>query len=411
MTDGREILLVGEPSLTDDLARHCGDGSVGVLLRSDPYDALEEMSRRSWPVVVLTAPQPEFRSLCRASRRLQAAAKLLAICSPAAEPEVRKLRPAVLDDYFIYPPTRSDWQSIIVAAGAVGGAAVARAESLAAGPSAKAIAALIEAADSVESLESRLAEMLRRRLGREVRWVDADGVPADVEPLLLAVNDAPRALVAAGVEGAGVDADAKAFIRAVQECLPSIMAAARRTESLNRLAITDHLTGAYNRRYFYLATDQILKDATEKGFRVTLLLYDIDDFKRYNDTYGHAAGDEILRETAALMKQITRSQDIVARIGGDEFAVLFWDSQPPRSPGSKPPRSAYQLSDRFRQAVGKIEFRSLGPEAKGALTISGGLASFPRAGKTCRDLLRSADKALKKAKESGKDAIRLIGAE
>jgi len=410
VSNGGEILLLGEPPLGAEFTSRCGDG-VRVVHRSDPYDALAEMSRRSWPVVVLTAPRPEFGSLCRASRRLQARTRLLAMCPPAAEHEVRPLAPEVLDDYFIYPPTRSDWQSMIAAASGVRRAHEARREPPAGGLTAGEVAALVEAAVSVEGVGARLAELVRERLGCEVKWVDADSVPADVKPLLLAVDEAPRALVAENPGPGAMDASGVAFIAAVRECLPSIMDAARRCESLKRLAVTDHLTGAYNRRYFYLATDHILERASAEGFRVMLLLYDIDDFKKYNDRYGHAAGDDILRETALLMKKITRSQDIVARIGGDEFAVLFWDPEPPRSPNSKPPKTAYDLADRFRQAVRKLSFRSLGPEAKGVLTISGGLASFPRAGKTCRALLRSADRALKKAKQSGKNAIKLIGAE
>ena len=200
---------------------------------------------------------------------------------------------------------------------------------------------------------------------------------------------------------------ARVFIASVQKCLPAATAAARRTESLHQLAVTDHLTGAYNRRYFYARTDEVLDEAAAHGLRVTLLLYDIDDFKRYNDRYGHAAGDEILRETAALMKSICREHDVVARIGGDEFAVLFWDA--PRAPGSARLKSAFDLADRFRRTVETLEFRSLGSEAKGVLTISGGLASFPADGKTCRDLLRQADKAIKAAKKSGKNAIKLLG--
>jgi diguanylate cyclase (GGDEF)-like protein len=143
---------------------------------------------------------------------------------------------------------------------------------------------------------------------------------------------------------------------------------------------------------------------------VTLLLYDIDDFKHYNETYGHAAGDEILRETAILMKRTSRSHDVVARIGGDEFAVLFWDVQPPRRASSKPLQDFQRLAERFCRAVSAHSFASLGPEARGVLTISGGLANFPADGQTCRDLLRAADQALRSVKRSGKNAIQIVGA-
>jgi diguanylate cyclase (GGDEF)-like protein len=140
-------------------------------------------------------------------------------------------------------------------------------------------------------------------------------------------------------------------------------------------------------------------------------LYDIDDFKRYNDRFGHAAGDEILRETAAMMKQITRRHDVVARIGGDEFAVLFWDTGPTRQPNSQPLQTAYQLADRFRRAVSSHAFQALGPKASGTLTISGGLATFPWDGWTIDQLLRRADEALLSAKANGKNNIHLVGGE
>ena len=102
-------------------------------------------------------------------------------------------------------------------------------------------------------------------------------------------------------------------------------------------------------------------------------------------------------------------QDVVARIGGDEFAVLFWDSQGPRSPQSQPLHTAADLAERFRQAVSREEFPLLGPQAVGHLTISGGLAMYPRDGQDVRQLLRSADQALKKGKKAGKNTIQIIG--
>ena len=109
------------------------------------------------------------------------------------------------------------------------------------------------------------------------------------------------------------------------------------------------------------------------------------------------------------MTRITREHDVVARIGGDEFAVLFWDEEPPRRPDSRHPDTARQLADRFVAAITRHHFGSLGPEAQGVLTISGGLATFPWDGADCRDLLRHADMALRRAKTSGKAAIHLVG--
>ena len=107
------------------------------------------------------------------------------------------------------------------------------------------------------------------------------------------------------------------------------------------------------------------------------------------------------------MKKTSRVHDIIARIGGDEFAILFWDPDQPREPDSRPLETANALADRFRQAVTSHEFPSLGAEARGAVTISGGMAGFPADGDTCRDLLRAADGALKKAKKAGKNSIQI----
>jgi len=400
-----EILLLAEADIGSDLSRRLGQ--TECVSFSDPYDALMEMGRRRFGTVLLTGSNPEFAGLCRAVHRLQPDSRVLAICSPATEPEVRPLAGELLDDYFIYPPTSKDISRILnVALQEKPRTSGAAEQSPALTP--RQFSSLVEAAHNMISLEAKVAELIGSKLGTTCEWVDTDKFSHNVRPLLLAAGNVPRVLVPANPTGA-MDQECEAFLTAIQESLPALVATASRTESLHRLAITDHLTGAYNRRYLYNITDQILLRAAQNDYRVTLLLYDIDDFKRYNDTYGHAAGDEILRETAALMKRITRSHDIVARIGGDEFAVLFWDGAKPRSPDSRPPESAFALADRFRRTVSNHEFSALGPEATGVLSISGGLASYPHDGKSCRELLRSADKALKSVKKTGKNAIRLIG--
>ena len=197
-----------------------------------------------------------------------------------------------------------------------------------------------------------------------------------------------------------------------------------RIRDLERLATEDDLTGLKNRRYIREFSRQIIERAAAQNGRVTLLVFDIDDFKHYNDVYGHCTGDEILRQAAALMRRCCRAHDVVARIGGDEFAVVFWDD--PRAATSERrttnderrqttadhPKEALLVAKRF---VGELEkaglsaFGGLGPEGKGILTISGGLASFPRDGRTSDELFLLADKALLEAKRSGKNRIYLVG--
>jgi GGDEF domain-containing protein len=203
---------------------------------------------------------------------------------------------------------------------------------------------------------------------------------------------------------------------------------------LERLATTDDLTGLKNRRYLWEFARQILDHAHHTQGRVTLLVFDIDNFKHYNDVYGHLTGDEILREAAVLMRRCCRSHDVVGRIGGDEFAVVFWDSPlgPRRSssvPRQRPsptrsgaaenderrataaehPREVILVAKRFQKEFGNADLRLLGPDGEGVLTISGGLASFPRDGATVQQLFERADLALREAKGSGKNRIYLVG--
>ena len=190
---------------------------------------------------------------------------------------------------------------------------------------------------------------------------------------------------------------------------------------LERLATEDDLTGLKNRRYIWEFSRQIIERAALENKRVTLLAFDIDNFKHYNDVYGHSVGDEVLKQAAVLMQRCCRSHDVVGRVGGDEFAVIFWDdpqSKPAgapddrRSPRADHPKEAIFIAKRFVRELEKSELTplaELGPEGKGVLTISGGLASFPRDGSTIQELFQQADKALLEAKRSGKNRIYLVG--
>ena len=195
-----------------------------------------------------------------------------------------------------------------------------------------------------------------------------------------------------------------------------------RIRHLERLATEDDLTGLKNRRYIWEFSRQIIERAAAEDGQVTLLLFDIDNFKHYNDLYGHHTGDEILKQAAVLMKRCCRAHDVVGRIGGDEFAVVFWDDPQQetaragaaerRSTSADHPRQAIFIAKRLVRELEQAELSTsgdLGPKGKGVLTISGGLASFPRDGATIQQLFEQADKALLEAKRSGKNRIYLVG--
>lgn len=187
---------------------------------------------------------------------------------------------------------------------------------------------------------------------------------------------------------------------------------------LEKLATEDDLTGLKNRRYILEFARQIIEMAKKDNGRVTVLIFDIDDFKHYNDVYSHAAGDEVLRQAGVLIRRCCRKHDAVARLGGDEFAVVFWDDSKcltgtagdeRRTHTSSHPTEAILIAKRFRKALEKAEFRFLGPEGKGVLTISGGLATLDRDGSTAPELFAKADQALLDAKRSGKNRVYLVG--
>ena len=185
------------------------------------------------------------------------------------------------------------------------------------------------------------------------------------------------------------------------------MALAAQQRALRDAAMLDELTGAYNRRYFRRYAEAALAQAAKDRNVVTLLLFDIDDFKGYNDRYGHAAGDEILTEVVKLLRSTIRPHDRVCRIGGDEFAVVFYEPQGPRDPGSKPPEDVHQIARRFQEQIRGHRFPKLGDCLPGTLTISGGLATYPWDGRTVEELLERADALALESKRAGKNAIRL----
>jgi diguanylate cyclase (GGDEF)-like protein len=156
---------------------------------------------------------------------------------------------------------------------------------------------------------------------------------------------------------------------------------------VSRLAVTDGLTGLYNRRQFDEHLGDQIDRARRRGSALALLLFDLDHFKRVNDTHGHPAGDQTLKGFADVLRQSVRDDDLAARIGGEEFAVVL--------PGADP-ASALAVGERVRVRVKTVGLLT---------TASGGVAAYPRDGTTKADLLRAADRALYSAKLGGRDRI------
>ncbi len=209
------------------------------------------------------------------------------------------------------------------------------------------------------------------------------------------------------------------FLAQIAHVVGKMAALEDRHVRLQKLAITDDLTGLYNSRYFKHFLGAIIEKAKSMRFPVTLLLFDIDGFKKYNDLYGHGMGDEILRQTANLMRRCVRDHDLVARLGGDEFAVVFWEKDGPRVPrearaasAARVPQTPMQIFKRFQKLIASPEFGELGSTGRGCLTISGAMAVYPYDAQDGEGLIRAADDELVfGAKQAGKNCLRLVGEE
>lgn len=166
-------------------------------------------------------------------------------------------------------------------------------------------------------------------------------------------------------------------------------------ETLRRLSDVDGLTGLNNRRYLDSYLDAEWRRALREASDFSVLMVDVDNFKSYNDYYGHLAGDEILREIAAVLRQtVQRPADLSARYGGEEFTVVL-----PSTPASGALRIAEQVCAAVRAAA--LPHRAAG---SGQVTVSIGVATAsPPVGESYAALLRAADLALYEAKRSGKD--------
>jgi diguanylate cyclase (GGDEF)-like protein len=171
------------------------------------------------------------------------------------------------------------------------------------------------------------------------------------------------------------------------------------------MAFQDELTGAWNRRFYGVFMKKIIRTAARQRRTLTVLVFDIDDFKHYNDEFGHDAGDEVLRETVRLLNSVIRAGDRVCRIGGDEFVVIFGDPEGPREPDSNPPETVEEIAGRFQDQVCQMKFPKLGLDAPGTLSVSGGLATYPWDGSDPESLLRHADQLALQSKKSGKNVI------
>jgi diguanylate cyclase (GGDEF)-like protein len=168
----------------------------------------------------------------------------------------------------------------------------------------------------------------------------------------------------------------------------------RKNEELERVSVTDGLTGLFNRRRLM----EVLSDETRRSQRLkhtfAALMVDVDHFKKYNDSFGHLAGDGVLMRVATILREATREVDFVARYGGEEFLVMLPETAMPE---------AQEIAERIRGRIAEESFSGR------RITVSIGVAEFPLHGHTPEHVIAAADEALYEAKREGRDRVRRAG--
>jgi diguanylate cyclase (GGDEF)-like protein len=221
-------------------------------------------------------------------------------------------------------------------------------------------------------------------------------IPVHVE------NIGDLALLATSTSGEYVALLSDDILVALQNHVQSALTNAHKYDAIRRQVVTDHLTRLYNRRYFMNRAGEEIERSLRHQEPLSVLMIDIDHFKEFNDTYGHATGDRVLQTVARAMQDALRKPDVCARHGGEEFAVLL-----PSTPGE----NAYYVAERVRRTLSDTRYTGLGLPAEANITISVGVATCPRDATDLDALMELADRALYRAKAAGRDQVVLHGAE
>jgi GGDEF domain-containing protein len=443
--NSEKILLIGDMQRDLQAAVLTARPGAQVISVLNFFDGIAELANRNYTTVLAAAEPIERRpeSAVRTLRELTGNGRLLLFGHPTLEPLSRKMLEFGIDDYVVTPAAPAELQQML--SSPVPHLASTETESdldeIRESPSSISQPSSLSLLQSIPLADVLLDALLQTP--HDAPNVAISQINAQISPtmkltLISGAGSIPTAkegsillshIVRAGGDDMGAihlslpknedESSARHFLSQLAHLIGKTAGLQQRHNGLQKLAITDELTGLYNGRYFRHYLNRIVDKARSMRFPVTLLLFDIDNFKRYNDQYGHGVGDEILRQTASLMKRCVRDHDLVARISGDEFAVVFWEKEGPRQPKDanagppgRPPQTPVQILERFRRLLASQAFTGLGPAGQGTLTISGGLAVYPYDANTVADLMDAADKALMfKAKKSGKNSIFLVGAQ
>jgi len=169
----------------------------------------------------------------------------------------------------------------------------------------------------------------------------------------------------------------------------------RLREALHTQSIKDPLTGLYNRRYLTEILEREIRRAVRAEQSLGILILDLDHFKKFNDTYGHEAGDTVLREAALFFSKSIRIEDVVCRFGGEEFVIILPTADL---------NASHARAERIRSKLHELTVLHQG-QSLGLITVSVGVASLPAHGTSSKELFDAADAALYRAKREGRDRV------
>jgi GGDEF domain-containing protein len=442
--DSSRILLVGESAGAMHSALSSAAPRSEIVTTPTVFDAIAELSAGEFHAVFCPAEPIERRaeSAVATLRGVAGDARLILFGHPTLEPLSRKMLNCGCDDYVVTPAEPAEISEILnqprtskdeggrmkdeenaLTQSVTSSPFIPHPSSLEFDPTIFLDALLNHPTDAPAAAITHLSRTLSpMRLSllqqHEAPPPAADGFVAFSQLVDRARNDSPTIYLQA--PSSRDEAETRKLLDHLAVGFAKLTAVHDRFQHLKKLATTDELTGLANMRWFRERLKKIMESARKNKTPVTLLLFDIDDFKKYNDRHGHGTGDEILKQTSQLMRRCVREHDVVARIGGDEFAVIFWENQGPRTvrdphaepeaATGRPPQTPAIMCRRFQSLLAKHAFSALGSTGLGTLTISGGLATFPWDGANPEELIAAADKALMfGAKRSGKNSIALVG--
>ena len=258
-------------------------------------------------------------------------------------------------------------------------------------------------ADVCRTGEPALWEDARALAGKAPLFSPILSAPYSGSLAILAVRRGPPtigAVVMGSLEPGGIRPNDLRTTKLLMHLAASALEAAWKIELVSRRSVTDALTGLWNRRHFDDELQRVLVETDRYGKESALVILDIDHFKKVNDTFGHPAGDAVLRMVAGAMKELVRTTDVCARIGGEELCVIL-----PQTDAV----GALELAERLREKIDATEV----PWRAGQInvTASFGVATYSAGGDSAEKalLFQEADRALYKAKADGRNCVRTQG--